>query len=519
VGIAVSWSRIKSLLSSIKRPAWLSALTCAGLALILGAIVAPRTTRILFDEQIYQQIGQTIAHTGKAYATAEGDAEYGELVVHGWEYNKQPMGYPYLLSLLYRVFGVHEFLCWLLNNAAFVLSTFLIFLIARLLSEDDWVAGYSALVFALIPMNAVWANTGAAEPTTVLTSLLAVFCSLIAFRLKTWSSLAMAAAALALATQFRMESILILVVVGLLALHSDWKALGWSKWVFVLCLFSLLVLPHLNHLWVVRTENWGADGGQKFLWSALRQNARENALFFVANAKWPVLFSILVGLGIASEKEWKCRSILVIWFLLMWGVFLPFYAGSYKYGADIRFSLLAYPSLALLAGLGVRRIVAFLAPRSSLRNAACGCAVVLIVAGAWFFPVTRMEGNEGWDARLDWRYAREFADKLPPGSAILTHDPSMFLMWGKNAAQMSMVSSNPDYFENHYFRRYGGNVYLHWDYWCNADMPRVVKEATHILEKYETELVAERQSRHAWYRLYRIKSDRVGRNASPIEKH
>jgi hypothetical protein len=107
---------------------------------------------------------------------------------------------------------------------------------------------------------------------------------------------------------------------------------------------------------------------------------------------------------------------------------------------------------------------------------------------------------------------------VPPGSAILTHDPNMFLIWGKNAAQMSMVSSNPDYFANHFFKRYGGNVFLHWDYWCNADMSNVVSEATYIIEKYETEIVAERQSRHAWYRLYRIKGVKMGREAMPVIK-
>ena len=518
VGVTLSWRRIKDLFTTIPRRSWGTAFSCAALALLLGAFVAPRTSRILFDEQIYQQIGQTITHTGKAYVTAEGDAEYGQLVVHGWEYNKQPMGYPYLLSLLYRAFGVHEFLCWGLNNAAFALSTLLIFLIARLFSGDDLVAGFSALVYSLIPMNAVWANTGASEPTTVLTALLAVACVLFAVREPAWPAVILASSACALAAQFRMESILILIVAGLLILRGGWKSIGWPKLVFAACLLCLLLLPHLNHLYVVRGENWGSDSGQKFLWSALRRNAKENALFFVIHEQWSVVITLLIGVGTAAAKDWKCQVVLAIWFLLMWGVFLPFYAGSYYYGADVRFSLIAYPPLAILAGLGARRVVDWLTPQFTLPRAVSACAAVLIISCAWLLPVTRMEGNEGWDARLDWKYAREFAELVPPGSAILTHDPNMFLIWGKNAAQMSMVSANPDYFEQHYFRRYGGNVFLHWDYWCNADIPGVVGEATHVLDKYSTELVAERHSRHAWYRLYRIKGTELGRNANPVKR-
>ena len=34
-----------------------------------------------------------------------------------------------------------------------------------------------------------------------------------------------------------------------------------------------------------------------------------------------------------------------------------FYAGSYNYGADVRYSLMTYPPIAVLAGLGAARLV------------------------------------------------------------------------------------------------------------------------------------------------------------------
>ncbi len=41
-----------------------------------------------------------------------------------------------------------------------------------------------------------------------------------------------------------------------------------------------------------------------------------------------------------------------LWFVLFWGIFLFFYAGSYRYGADVRFALLSFMPLAVLAGIG-----------------------------------------------------------------------------------------------------------------------------------------------------------------------
>ena len=48
---------------------------------------------------------------------------------------------------------------------------------------------------------------------------------------------------------------------------------------------------------------------------------------------------------------------IAFYFLLFFGIALLFYAGSYDYGADIRYSLATYPPLAILGGLGLARLV------------------------------------------------------------------------------------------------------------------------------------------------------------------
>ena len=48
---------------------------------------------------------------------------------------------------------------------------------------------------------------------------------------------------------------------------------------------------------------------------------------------------------------------MAFYFLLFFGIALLFYAGSYDYGADVRYSLATYPPLAILGGLGMARLV------------------------------------------------------------------------------------------------------------------------------------------------------------------
>jgi hypothetical protein len=80
------------------------------LPLVLGLgmtiAVVPRTNRIFFDEQIYQNIGQNFADLRRAQMCNDGAIENGRLRCSSGEYNKQPYAYPHLLSVAYRAFGV-----------------------------------------------------------------------------------------------------------------------------------------------------------------------------------------------------------------------------------------------------------------------------------------------------------------------------------------------------------------------------------------------------------------------------
>src|SRR5262249_11107634 len=86
--------------SDLVFPATVSAIACA-----LAMWVAPRTSRIYYDEQIYQNIGQNLADLRLAQMCNDGIAEYGSLQCARGEYNKEPDGYPYLLSVAFRLAG------------------------------------------------------------------------------------------------------------------------------------------------------------------------------------------------------------------------------------------------------------------------------------------------------------------------------------------------------------------------------------------------------------------------------
>jgi len=223
----------------------------------------------------------------------------------------------------------------------------------------------------------------------------------------------------------------------------------------------------------------------------------------LADQRFPFVYSLL---GLAAFGLWRRREMVVVaaYFLLFWGMFLFFYAGSYNYGADDRFSLMTYVPLAIAAGIGAWRIGDVL-DRSvpSVRSNA-----VLIGALAaqflWYLPFVRATGEEAWAARADVAFAHAATRDLPRNSIVLTHNPNMFHLWSQNASQVSIAVNEPGYAENVLAPRYGGGIFFHWNFWCDVADPAQQAFCNLVLERFPHSLVREYRERDYRYAIYRL---------------
>ena len=153
-------------------------LIAAAAALLLTTFAAPRTSRIYYDEQIYQSVGQNLADLKRAQMCNDGNVEYGALQCWRGEYNKEPSGYPYLLSLVYRVVGAHDGIANALNSVAAALLVLTVALITIALTDSVRAGGWAAAICALIPEQLRWSHTAAAEPTATLACAVALLSAL-----------------------------------------------------------------------------------------------------------------------------------------------------------------------------------------------------------------------------------------------------------------------------------------------------------------------------------------------------
>jgi hypothetical protein len=104
-------------------------------------------------------------------------------------YPEHLIGYPYILSVLFKVFGYHSSIGSIANVVCACFVDILVFLICIVISDDVIVAGSAALIFAITPVFAVWGLETSAEPVSnAWMALVLWFCLRYVFALPASSS-------------------------------------------------------------------------------------------------------------------------------------------------------------------------------------------------------------------------------------------------------------------------------------------------------------------------------------------
>lgn len=478
-----------------------------GAAALIGMLaggVAPLTNRIYYDEQIYQGIAQNLADLRLAQMCNDGTVEYGQLQCWRGEYNKQTYGYPYLLSVVYRIGGAHYWTAPRVNVLCAALMVVLVYLLAAALFDDRRVARASALIAALIPQQLLWSHTASAETSAALFNLFAVVTAVYFIRTRTTPALLWMVAATVFAIQFRTESILVAAVIALaIAVWAPDELRSTRLWAASLA-GAILATALLAHLFAVRNEGWGTTG-DRFSLQYLGVNLRANGPFYVVDWRFPALYTLLGACGLILSRTRRTLVLPAVYFLVFFSVYLFFYAGSYSYGADVRFSLMTYPPLAVLAGAGGVELIRR-AERFSLTPARAETAFVALLAVQflWYLPLVRGVGEEAWAARADVAFSEHVIDSLSPNATVLTHNPSVFHLMGRNAAQLSIAVNESGYVHDVLMQRYAGGVFLHWNFWCNVADKVQQDFCASARDKYSTTVFKEYRERDYHFVFYRM---------------
>lgn len=489
------------------------ALTALALVILgfFACDLAPRTWRIFFDEHLYMQIGQTIAHTGRAEGANYARAEYGQFEMYSPWTNKQPNGLPYLLSWIYRTVGVSDHASHFLNPALTGLGAAALYLG---LSLVPWVlpvgaALAAALLFIFTPLVLWWGNTVAVEPSAAATVTLAFMAACAHTRLRDAESVQglpatalLLAGTVGLAVYFRPESLLIFPLVTAVLWSNEDRFIedlsAWAAGAFA----TALALPNLMHLWSMRTEDWGANDGRRFAAEFIAKNFKSNAGYFFGSPWFPVAGTVLAFCAVVwlLVKNRAALLTLGLWFLLSWGIFVIFYAGGYHYGASSRYAVVSCAPVAAFMGIGAAALFKQLRARPVLLAGAITTGVINWTAAAHFVPTVSREAAE---ALADVDYIGRIAPTLPEGALVISPDPCVWLLKGINSTQFftieSMVRGNLRELVN----QYPGGIYLHWSFWHTAE-PGIAQQGAQLLAEVNATPLTRMTSQAFKLGLYRI---------------
>jgi hypothetical protein len=434
-----SFKDLKNLFKKIDRKTWIALLLIFLVGLSLRVFVAPHTDRVLFDEDMYLQIGQNIVLYGKAGMCDYGDLEQCYII---W-LNKQPNGYPFLMSFTF-LFGTGETAAHYVTAIISSLTILTVFFISYLLFENKKISLFSSLIFSFIPIAIRWAPTTCSDTVFLFFMGLTVFAFLSYFKSKDNKVLLFSFVSLAYAIQVRPEGVLLIGVILILFLifaKDLFYILSNKKLLAILIIFSILIIPHLLHLNAVKDEGWGTEQ-DKLSFEYVDNNFETNAGFFFENTRFPLIFTIFSLIGVAGmiiSKKFKEEIFLGLWFIIFFTQYLLFYAGSFDYGTDVRFSLTMYIPVAIFAGFG-----AFFISKSAgdlvnrfFKNkyvhfaATIMIAIIIILAFIPFFNFVGEIGEKAWDARLHSDFLTDKSNELDDDSWILSLTPAIPQINGK----------------------------------------------------------------------------------------
>lgn len=507
---------LKKILKPIKKNSWIFLLIIFLLGFVLRMSVAPHTHRVFFDEDIYLDIGKEILTEGKGCLCNYGDRKgCYDCILMKW-----PNGYPFTLAVAYMFFGISESVAFNLTVLLGSLSVILIFLMGYLLTKKEEIGLFSALLFALIPVHIIWSGTTASEPVFVFYTLLAVFALSLSLKSNTWKSNLFAMSSLAFACQIKAESGIILALIAVFMLLLDKKLrirINDHKFLIPLIILLVLITPYIVHMiHSARTDPWGAKG-KKFGLEYAEDNIPTNAWFWImgySTIEHPILFTILAIIGLIFTIITQRRLALVLgfWFLMFFFVYAFFYAGSVRYGTDVRYSLSGYPPLILLAGFGLYFIYLIFMKKIKKRILALLALLAMIfvmiyisfyIQNCWTTISTPaeeiMEANQ---ARTYHDFVVREAREFDKDCYILSHTPSIFLImdlgslqswYGQNTAKMRELFNKTDC------------VIFDDNYWCNLE-PYKSSVCKHMFDAYELTLLSSVEAgegRHT-YALYKI---------------
>ncbi|HUC38563.1 MAG TPA: glycosyltransferase family 39 protein, partial [Candidatus Acidoferrum sp.] len=562
VGLVASllWAspEIKSALSSVvNRYSLLILLLILVFFVAFSILFLPKTELIFFDENLYQGTALNILNNGNALI-----CWFGTQYVHSCfstELSFDPAGWPFLIAVAFKLFGIGNTTTYNLELFLGALSITSLFFISGALTNRKEAGPIAAAIFVLVPELFIWSNTLANPDMPFLAfACVTILLFLIFIKKSSKRTLLPFVFALVFTIYLRVEAVLLVpallgafLVLGDRGIKETFrrkiaevykKVVSDSRLLLLLVVFVLLIEPQIYTTFATTAELQANaafylyPNTPIFSPSYVAHNLSVDLSFLAGMIKaYPIIFipniTILAVVGIAlspMQKKDKRRFAVILvlagLFLIYFVFYLFYFSGSVFVGNAVRYLLILYPPLAILAALGILGtgdLLSRFTRKERMRYAIYGILVLLLFAvpfalaipflthptfSSLNYPVNNVTANLPGVNPYTTNYSKTDLDfiennyQLVPNKCLVVSAlPSVWFMLNRSSAYLP----NTDIFTNSSYSGYGC-YYLDYDFWCTVS-PYNSTICNFYTTNYKLKVVAtESTGRQSNFTLYQI---------------
>jgi hypothetical protein len=128
-------------------------------------------------------------------------------------------------------------------------------------------------------------------------------------------------------------------------------------------------------------------------------------------------------------------------------------------------------------GIGLASLIGGLRRAPMLLFGLAAVGLINWLAAMHYVPTLSREASE---AVADEKFVAKSARMLPEGSLVISHDPCMWQLQGINASQFFTIDHMVHEEMRELANQYPGGIYVHWDYWHNAE-PEIAADTAKLL--------------------------------------
>ena len=460
---------------------WFAILPAAAGLLASASLLAP-IHRLFFDEDIYINVASNLTHAPVNQVTVMG----GPQGIQVSTYPKEPAGWPVLLSLAFLADGSNETVAFWFARLIFALTIAAVYQLARSLLPERKQAVMAAILFGAIPICFWYSVSAGTDMSAALMAVLGMW------GLATGNG-ALAAAGFAFATQTRMELLLLVPLVWISPKIS-------SKWKVVAAGLALFEIVHVAWVMSVAPVLERAEEVQSaFGLGHVAANLRDNLRYLINPFDFPIMVAVLAVVALAKQASSLRRTatpytMLALWVLGLFAVYLIFYAGSFDTNA--RYGIQIVAPLTILAASFAQRFV--------------WIAALLISLAV---PATRTYGFTPYIQALnaDHQLSIAFAAQVPADDLVVSGLQTIFIDDGRRAANAAFAETNEKILDDELQRR--GKAWYHAGVRSNYANTDEWRADRWMKSKYELHLIDSHEVGGFTIAFYQVLLNRIDREA------